>query len=77
MDSVLSVEGSQIYRQRAFNKKQVARKVPGRAVRDVSTFLELECVKMFNAVIGLSCVSVHVTRRREGRRQGREDTGRD
>ena len=31
MDSVLSVEGSQIYRQSAFNKKQVAGKVHRRA----------------------------------------------
>ncbi len=37
MDSVLSVEGSQIYRQSAFNKKQVARKVHCRATKDVNT----------------------------------------
>lgn len=33
MDSVLSVKGSQIYRQSAFNKKQVARKVHCRATK--------------------------------------------
>lgn len=37
MDSVLSVEGSQIYRQSAFNKKQVACKVHCRATKDVNT----------------------------------------
>lgn len=37
MDSVLSVEGSQIYWQSAFNKKQVARKVHCRATKDVNT----------------------------------------
>lgn len=37
MDSVLSVEGSKIYRQSAFNKKQVARKVHRRAQKDVNT----------------------------------------
>ncbi len=37
MDSVLSVEGSQIYRQSAFNKKQVARKVHRWATKDVNT----------------------------------------
>lgn len=36
MDSVLSVEGSQIYRQSAFNKKQVACKVHCRATKDVN-----------------------------------------
>ncbi|KAI3366138.1 hypothetical protein L3Q82_009958 [Scortum barcoo] len=37
MDSVLSVEGSQIYRQSAFNKKQVAHKVHRKATKDVNT----------------------------------------
>lgn len=37
MDSVLSVKGSQIYRQRAFNKKQVAHRQHGRATKDVNT----------------------------------------
>lgn len=36
MDSVLSVEGSQIYRQSAFNKKQVACKVQRSATKDMS-----------------------------------------
>lgn len=79
MDSVLSVEGSQIYRQSAFNKKQVARKVHCRATKDVNTSktagarIEMLIVEGRCGVC-LWCVGVRVTKRAAGQHQGQVDT---
>lgn len=65
MDSVLSVKGSQIYRQSAFNKKQVARRVHCRATKGCKY---IETVSKHGEMLERATVEA------AGRRQGRVDT---